>query len=58
MALIESFVETGDNPLAVVESMALRNDWSFERSVEDEIAIAVAGKLRQLSDLVHLDGRH
>ena len=44
MALIESFVETGDNPLAVVESMALRNDWSFERSVEDEIAIAVAGR--------------
>jgi hypothetical protein len=45
MSLIESFAETRDNPLAVVESMALRNDWSFERSVEDEIAIAVAGKL-------------
>jgi hypothetical protein len=29
----------------MVESMALRNDWSFERSVEDEIAIGVAGKL-------------
>ena len=45
MSLIESFAETRDNPLAVVESMALRNDWSFERSVEDEIAIGVAGKL-------------
>jgi hypothetical protein len=44
MALIESFAEMGDNPLAVVESMALRNDWSFERSVADEIAIAVAGR--------------
>jgi hypothetical protein len=44
MSLIENFVESRDNPLAVVESMALRNDWSFERSVEDEIAIAVAGK--------------
>jgi hypothetical protein len=44
MSLIENLVETQDNPLAVVESMALRNDWSFERSVEDEIAIAVAGK--------------
>jgi hypothetical protein len=44
MSLIESLVETRDNPLAVVENMALRNDWSFERSVEDEIAIAVAGK--------------
>jgi hypothetical protein len=45
MSLIESFAETRDNPLAMVESMALRNDWSFERSVEDEIAIGVAGKL-------------
>ena len=44
MPLIESLVETRDNPLAVVENMALRNDWSFERSVEDEIAIAVAGR--------------
>jgi hypothetical protein len=45
MSLIETFAETRDNPLAMVESMALRNDWSFERSVEDEVAIAVAGKL-------------
>jgi hypothetical protein len=44
MSLIENFAETADNPLAVVENMALRNDWSFERSVEDEIAIAVAGR--------------
>jgi hypothetical protein len=44
MSLIENLVETRDNPLAVVENLALRNDWSFERSVEDEIAIAVAGR--------------
>ena len=44
MSLIESLVDARDNPLAIVENMALRNDWSFERSVEDEIAIAVAGK--------------
>jgi hypothetical protein len=44
MSLIENLVETRDNPLTVVEDMALRNDWSFERSVEDEIAIAVAGQ--------------
>jgi hypothetical protein len=42
MSFIESFVENRENPLAVVENMALRNDWSFERNVEDEIAIAVA----------------
>jgi hypothetical protein len=44
MPLIGSLVEIRENPIAVVESMALRNDWSFERSVEDEIAIEVAGK--------------
>jgi len=44
MSLIECFAETADNPIAVVESMALRNDWSFERNVEDELAIAVAGR--------------
>jgi hypothetical protein len=45
MSLIENFADTLDNPLEVVESMALRNDWSFEHSLEDEIALAVAGKL-------------
>jgi hypothetical protein len=44
MSLIERLVETRDDPIAVVENMALRNDWSFERNVADEIAIAVAGK--------------
>jgi hypothetical protein len=44
MSLNESLVEFRDNPLTVIENMALRNDWSFERSVDDEIAIAVAGK--------------
>ena len=44
MSLIESLMETRDDPIAVVENMALRNDWSFERNVADEIAIAVAGK--------------
>jgi hypothetical protein len=44
MSLIECYAETFDNPIAVVESMALRNDWSFERNVEDELAIAVAGR--------------
>jgi hypothetical protein len=44
MSLIENLIETRENPIAVVENMALRNDWSFERSVEDEIAIAVEGK--------------
>jgi hypothetical protein len=32
-----------DHPLEVVEGVALRNNWSFERSVEDEIALVVRG---------------
>ena len=32
-----------ENPLAVVEHMAIRNDWPFERMVDDEIALLVAG---------------
>jgi len=33
-----------DNPLDVVEHMATRNNWPFERAGEDEIAIVVTGR--------------
>jgi hypothetical protein len=33
------------HPLAIVERMATRNDWDFSRTVEDEILLAIAGKL-------------
>jgi hypothetical protein len=32
-----------DNPIAVVERMAVHNDWPFEREVDDEIALHVTG---------------
>ena len=32
------------NPLDVVERLASVNDWSFERSTEDEITILVTGR--------------
>ncbi len=32
-----------DNPLAIVERMATRNDWEFSHTVDDEITLAVAG---------------
>jgi hypothetical protein len=44
MSLIELTREHPSNPLAVVERMASGNDWPFERSGEDEIALVVTGK--------------
>jgi hypothetical protein len=33
-----------NNPLAIVERMALGNDWEFSRIVEDEITLAIEGR--------------
>jgi hypothetical protein len=44
MALIDFTEQPRANPLEVVESMAARNDWSFERAGEDEITLLVTGK--------------
>ena len=44
MSLIELERDQRNNPLEVVERMATGNNWPFERSGEDEIAIVVAGR--------------
>ncbi len=44
MSIIEIAREQGNNPLEVVERMAAGNNWPFERSGEDEIALVVTGK--------------
>ena len=44
MSLIELTRNHAGNPLEVVERMASGNDWPFERSGEDEIALVVTGK--------------
>jgi hypothetical protein len=44
MSLISYTDEPRINPLDVVERLATGNDWSFERSGEDEITILVTGK--------------
>ncbi len=36
--------ETRANPLDQVERMAALNEWSFERSAEDEITISLEGR--------------
>ncbi|AAK87953.2 MULTISPECIES: YbjN domain-containing protein [Rhizobium/Agrobacterium group] len=43
MSLIEFEIERQSNPVDMIEIVAASNDWSFERSGEDEIAMTVAG---------------
>ncbi len=43
MSLIEMQEFRDSNPVDVIEQVATSLDWAFERCVEDEIAIAVAG---------------
>jgi hypothetical protein len=44
MSVVDLGETSRDNPLEVVERMAARNEWSFERAGEDEITILVKGK--------------
>lgn len=44
MSLLEMEVERQSNPVDMIEFVAATNDWSFERSGEDEIAMTVEGK--------------
>lgn len=43
MTLIDVHPERTDNPVDEIEMIAAQNDWTFERSDEDEIAISIAG---------------
>ena len=43
MRIEEHTARRHSNPVDVVEHVAARRDWSFERSGEDEIAVTVAG---------------
>jgi hypothetical protein len=44
MSLIELIGERQSNPVDVVERVAAINNWSFERSADDEITISIAGR--------------
>jgi hypothetical protein len=44
MSIVEFTRDQRNNPLEVVERMASGNNWPFERSGEDEIALVVTGK--------------
>jgi hypothetical protein len=43
MTLTEVHYERQSNPVDVIEQIAALHDWSFDRSVEDEITIAITG---------------
>ena len=43
MSLLEGMIDSRNNPLAVVEDIAADNNWSFERSGEDEVTIVSKG---------------
>ncbi|WP_237153715.1 YbjN domain-containing protein [Oryzibacter oryziterrae] len=43
MTLIDVHSERPSNPVDVIELIAAQNDWSFERSGDDEITISVKG---------------
>jgi hypothetical protein len=43
MSLIEMDMERHSNPVDMIEFVASTNDWTFERSGDDEIAMTVAG---------------
>jgi hypothetical protein len=43
MSLIEIDFERPENPVDMIETVAALNDWTFERSDEDEITISLEG---------------
>jgi hypothetical protein len=43
MSFAEDLTSRLDNPLDAVADMAMANDWSFERGVDDEITLVVGG---------------
>jgi len=44
MSLLESIIDSRNNPLAVVEDVAADNNWAFERSGDDEVTIVSKGE--------------
>ena len=43
MSMLESIIDSANHPLEVVEGIATDNNWSFERSGEDEVTIVSKG---------------
>ncbi len=58
MSLSEEYLLSEDShPIDVVESLAERHDWDFDRVTEDQIAMAVQGQWRTYSLTLAWSGR-
>lgn len=44
MTFVERDVARAENPVDLIEQIALRHHWSFEREDEDEISLSVTGR--------------
>jgi hypothetical protein len=44
MSMLETIIDSSNHPLEVVEGIANDNNWSFERSGEDEVTIVSKGE--------------
>jgi hypothetical protein len=44
MSMLETIIDSSNHPLEVVEGIANDNNWSFERSGEDEVTIVSRGE--------------
>ena len=42
--LSEQYLENDIHPIDIVEHLAERHDWDFERIVDDQISLAVEGQ--------------
>ena len=49
MALSEQFMQEDLHPIDIVEHLAERHDWDFDRIADDQIAMAVEGQWRTYS---------
>ena len=49
MALSEQYLEDDIHPIDIVEHLAERHDWDFERIADDQIAMAVEGQWQTYS---------
>jgi hypothetical protein len=47
MTLVDVHIEPSSNPVDVIELIAARNEWSFERSADDEIIVVVEGRFAE-----------
>lgn len=49
MTLVEPHSDLSANPVDVIEMVAARNDWTFDRATDDEITVSIEGSYADYS---------